>query len=188
LLITGCDLITSIDPLTGNKLWEVAGSTTECVTSAVTDGRHIFTTGGYPKNHMSAVLADGSGKTVWENKTRVYVPSLIAKAGYLYGVLDAGVATCWESAMGDEVWKHRIGGAFSASPVLVGRNLYAVDESGKTSIFKASPEAFELIGTNQLGDEAFATPTFVGNRIYMRVAKTTAGVRQEWLYCLCARD
>ncbi len=33
-----CDLITSLDPLTGKKLWEVAGSTTECVTSAVTDG------------------------------------------------------------------------------------------------------------------------------------------------------
>jgi hypothetical protein len=94
------------------------------------------------------------------------------------------VATCWESATGNEVLKHRLGGTFSASPVLVGENLFAVDEAGKTSIFKASPDAFTLVGENQLGDEAFATPTFVGNRIYMRVAKTTDGARQEWLYCL----
>lgn len=184
LILTGCDLVASLDPLTGAKLWEVPGSTTECVTSTVTDGKHIFTSGGYPKNHMSAVLADGSGKVVWENKTRVYVPSMIAKNGHLYGVLDAGVASCWESATGNEVWKERLGGTFSASPVLVGQNLFAINEAGKTSIFRASPEGFTLVGENQLGDEAFATPTFVGNRIYMRVAKTTDGARQEWLYCL----
>ena len=184
LLLTGCDLVTSLDPLTGKTAWEIKGATTECVTSTVTDGERIFTTGGYPKNHMSAVLADGSGKVVWENKSRVYVPSLIAKGGYLYGVLDAGVAMCWESATGNEVWKQRLGGTFSASPVLVGDNLFAIDEAGKTSIFKANPQEFLLIGENQLGDEAFATPTFVGNRIYARVAKTVEGKRQEWLYCL----
>lgn len=186
LLLTGCDLVTSLNPATGEKLWETAGATTECVTSAVTDGKLIFTSGGYPKNHMSAVAADGSGKIVWENKTRVYVPSLIAKGGYLYGVLDAGVAACWESATGNELWKQRLGGSFSASPVLVGPNLFAIDEKGKTSIFKASPTEFVAVGENQLGDEAFATPTFVGNRIYMRVAATIDGKRQEWLYCLGA--
>jgi outer membrane protein assembly factor BamB len=184
LVLVGCDLVTSLDPTTGKKLWEIAGSTTECVTSTVTDGRHIFTSGGYPKNHMSAVLADGSGKVVWENKTRVYVPSLIAREGYLYGVLDAGVASCWESATGKEMWKERIGGTFSSSPVLVGQLLFVVDEVGKTTIFRASPERFELVGQNQLGDEAFATPTIVGGRIYTRVARLVEGNRQEWLYCL----
>ena len=74
LILTGCDLITSFDPVTGAKLWETDGATTECVTSTVTDGKHIFTSGGYPKNHVSAILADGSGKLVWENPSRVYVP------------------------------------------------------------------------------------------------------------------
>ncbi len=98
LLMTGCDLVASFDPLTGKKLWETPGSTTECVTSTVTDGQLMFTTGGYPRSHMSAVRADGSGKIVWANKTRVYVPSLVAHAGHLYGVLDNGVAVCWHCA------------------------------------------------------------------------------------------
>src|SRR5262249_505541 len=51
LLMTGCDLVTGLDPLTGKELWEVKGATTECVTSAVTDGQLVFTSGGYPKNH-----------------------------------------------------------------------------------------------------------------------------------------
>lgn len=187
LVMVGCDLVTSLDPATGHKLWEVAGATTECVTSAVTDGQHIITSGGYPTNHMSAILADGSGKLVWRNKTRVYVPSLLAKDGYLFGVQDNGVATCWRAATGEEIWKSRIGGTFSSSPVLVGNDVYATDEAGKTTIFRASSEKFELVGTNQLGDECFATPTIVGGRIYTRVATHAGGKRQEWLYCLGKR-
>ena len=184
LVMVGCDLVTSLDPATGDKLWEVPGATTECVTSTVTDGRHVFTSGGYPANHMSAIVADGTGKLAWRNKSRVYVPSLLAKDGYLFGVLDAGVASCWEAASGSEIWKSRIGGTFSSSPVLVGTNIFVTDEAGKTTIFRASSKEFEPLGTNQLGDECFATPTFVGSRIYARVASHTDGARQEWLYCL----
>jgi outer membrane protein assembly factor BamB len=184
LLLTGCDLVTSLDPLTGKKLWEIEGSTTECVTSTVTDGERIFTSGGYPKNHLAAVRADGTGQIAWENNSRVYVPSLIASNGYLYGVLDAGFAVCWKCDTGKEVWRHRLGGTISSSPVLVGQNLYVTDESGKTFIFKANPAAFELIGVNRLGDEVLATPAICGGRIYMRVATQMDGKRQEMLYCL----
>ena len=188
LLFTGCDLVTGFEPLTGKKLWETKGSTTECVTSTVTDGDLIFTSGGYPKNHLAAVRADGSGKVVWENTTRVYVPSLIAKNGHLYAVLDAGIAMCWTCDAGKELWKGRLGGTFSASPILVGEHLFATNESGKTFIIKATPESFEIVGENKLGDDVLATPAICGNRIFMRVASNTKGQRQEMLYCIGARD
>lgn len=184
LLFTGCNLVTSLDPLKGNKLWEVAGSTTECVTSTVSDGRHIFTSGGYPKNHLAAVRADGSGSIAWENGSRVYVPSLLVRDGYLYGVLDAGAAACWKCDTGREMWKSRLGGTFSSSPVLVGERIYVTNEEGKTFIFKASPDAFELDGENQLGEDVYATPTICGSRIYARVAKVKNDKRQEVLFCL----
>ncbi len=184
LFFTGCDLVTSLDPLTGKTLWEIAGSTTECVTSTVTDGKLIFTSGGYPKNHLSAVQADGSGKIAWENGSRVYVPSMLVRDGYLYSVLDAGIAMCWKCDTGEKVWEGRLGGTFSASPVLVGEHLFATNEAGQTFVFKATPKGFESIAENQLGEDIYATPTICGSRIYMRVAKQTAGQRQEWLYCL----
>jgi outer membrane protein assembly factor BamB len=184
LLLTGCDLVSSFEPLTGKKLWEIKGATTECVTSTVTDGQLIFTSGGYPRNHVSAVRADGSGQVVWENNARVYVPSLVVQGGYLYAVLDAGRAVCWECATGKEVWSGRLDGTFSASPVLVGEHLFATNESGRTYIFKATPKALEVVAENQLGDEVLATPTICGGHIYMRVATQSQGRRQEWLYCL----
>ena len=186
LLVSGCKLVSSFDPKSGKKLWEIEGSTIECVTSIVTDGERIFVSGGWPRQHVQAIFADGSGKTAWESKLQVYVPSMIVKDGYLYGLQDrVGIATCWKCDSGEEMWKERLpGGAFSSSLVLVGDNLYATNESGMTYIYKASPKGYEPVAQNRLGDSAFASPAICGSRIYQRVGVTTDGVRHETLYCL----
>jgi hypothetical protein len=184
LLLTGCDLVSAFDPSNGKRLWEIEGATTECVTSTVTDGNLIITSGGYPRNHMSAIRADGSGEVVWQNKVRVYVPSVLISDGFLYAVTDAGVAMCFKADDGREVWKHRLGGGFTASPVLVGKTIFATNEGGKTFIFKAQSSEFELVAENHLGDEVFATPTICGSRVYMRIANRQDDKRQEMLYCL----
>ncbi|MCA9016724.1 MAG: PQQ-binding-like beta-propeller repeat protein [Planctomycetaceae bacterium] len=184
VLMTGCDLVTGIEPLTGKKLWEIPGATTECVTSTVTNGELILTSGGYPKNHMAAVKADGSGEVVWENSNRMYVPSMLIKDDKIYSVTDNGVAVCWDVKTGKEIWKGRLGGTFSSSPVLVGDRIYVTNEGGETYIFKANPQKFELLAENKLGTEVFATPTFCDSRIYMRVSEEIDGKRQEMLYCI----
>ena len=184
VLLTGCNLISSFDPLTGSTNWEIPGATTECVTSTVTDGLRVYSTGGYPKNHMSAVLADGSGKLDWENESRVYVPSLLVHNGFLYGVLDAGIAACWSASTGKEIWKARLGGTFSASPVLVGDTIYASNESGDTFVYKADPAAYTELGKNHLGDDVLSTMVICDSRIYYRAAMMDGDARLEFLYCL----
>lgn len=186
LVFTGCDLVSSYDPVSGKKLWEFSGATTECVTSTVTDGKRIFTSGGYPKNHLAAVEADGSGKIAWENPVRVYVPSIVMHQGHLYGVTDAGVATCWNPGTGETLWKSRLGGAFTSSPVLVGDLIYATNEGGQTFVYKAQPAGLELVAENQLGQEVYATPAICGGQIFTRVAFHRDGRREEVLYCLGA--
>jgi outer membrane protein assembly factor BamB len=184
LFLTGCDLVTSLNPRTGEVYWEIEGATTECVTTTVTDGTHIYTSGGYPKNHVSAVTATGTPMLAWENPTRSYVPSLLCRDGYLYAVMDAGIAICWKSGTGEEVWKGRLGGTFSSSPVMVDDLIYATNEEGQTFIFRASTEKLELLQTNQLGNSVFATPAICGSRIYNRVAFDVDGKRQEFLVCI----
>jgi len=183
MVLAGCNLITSLDPLTGRKLWELNGSTEECVGSVVTDGTRIFASGGYPRNHTVAVVADGSGTIAWQNNTRVYVPSMIVKDGHLYAVTDAGFAVCWKSDTGEELWKERLGGDFFASPVMVDDRIYASNVSGKTFVFEATPRGFKVLAQNQLGEEAYASPVVCGQRIFLRVA-TRGDNRQEYLYCL----
>jgi outer membrane protein assembly factor BamB len=184
LLLSGCDLASGFHPLTGEKFWEIDGATTECVTTMVTDGLRVFVSGGYPRRHVQAIAADGSGKTAWENNVQVYVPSMIVDKGYLYAVQDGGVAMCWNTATGEEQWKERLGGTFSASLTLVDDKLYAINESGTSFVFKANPAKFEKLAENKLPGEAFASPNICGNQIFLRIAEHRDGKRQEVVYCL----
>ncbi|MFC1766194.1 PQQ-binding-like beta-propeller repeat protein [Planctomycetota bacterium] len=184
LLLMGCNRVSSFDPLTGNSIWEIDGATTECVSSMVTDGQRIFISGGYPKKHVAALRADGSGKIDWEKKDPLYVPSMLIKDGYLYVATERGEAVCWHAATGKEQWRQKLGGVFSASVVLVGKHILAINEKGRVFIFEANPQTYVPVAETQLGDEAFATPTVCNSRIFARVAHRQDGQRQETLYCI----
>ena len=69
-------------------------------------------------------------------------------------------------------------------PVLVGDTIYASNERGTTFVFKANPQRFEPIAQNQLGEESFATPTVVDDRILLRVATGSGASRKETLYAI----
>jgi outer membrane protein assembly factor BamB len=183
VVLAGCNLVSSYDPLTGGKHWEIAGSTEETVVTAVTDGSRIFIGGGYPKNHTMAVEADGSGKIAWENATRTYVPSMLVKNGHLFAVGDSGKATCWKAATGEERWSEKVDREFYGSPVMMDSRVYVTSKGGVTSVFDATPEKFTLIAQNQLGDESFSSPAICDNRIYLRSAKL-GEPRQEYLWCV----
>ncbi len=182
--VAGCNLVASFDPLTGAKLWEVAGATETTVTTPITDGRRIFITGGFPKNHVAAIAADGTGALVWQSNTGIYVPSLLLRDGHLYGVVDGGRAICWRADSGEEVWRDKVDRDFLASPVMAGDRIYATSIAGVTSVFAASPEKFTVLARNQLGDEAVASPAIAGNRLYLRHARKEGETRQEYLWCI----
>jgi outer membrane protein assembly factor BamB len=182
-VIGGCNLISSFDPLTGKKLWEVEGSTEETVTTAATDGQRVFVSGGYPRSHVAAIEADGTGKIAWQNNTRVYVPSMMVRDRHVFALLDSGQAVCWDAATGDERWREKVDRDFYSSPVMVGTRIYATSLRGVTSVFEATPQHFKLLAQNQLGDEAFASPAIAGGRLYLRHAKK-GDPRLEFLWCI----
>ena len=100
--------------------------------------------------------------------------------------MDGGVAVCWKSDTGERMWKERLGGTFSASPVLVGDHFYAANEEGEFFVFKADHEKFEILAKNQLENQIMATPTICGGQIFARVARRSesGNERQEMLYCI----
>ena len=184
LFISGCERMSAYDPASGRPLWSTPCLTmATCGTTIWNDGV-VFASGGYPKPETVAVKADGSGQILWTNKIKCYEQSMLIHNGYIYAFSDAGVTYCWDAKTGREMWKTRMQGPVSASPVLVGDTIFASNERGTTFVFKANPQRFESVGRNQLGDESFATPTVVDNRIYLRVAARQGGVRRESLYAI----
>ncbi len=184
LLISGCNGVASYNPETGNINWAVQGTTMATCGTMVWDGDLVFASGGYPKKETICVKADGTKQVMWKNKQKCYEQSMLATGGYVFAVDDNGVAHCWRARDGQEMWKERLSGPVSTSPILVGDRIYATNERGTTYVFKADPERFELLAENQLGTESFATPAFCENRIYARVAQGNGRSRQEYLYCL----
>ena len=184
LLISGTEQVASYDPNSGRQLWATPATTMATCGTMVWDGDLVFASGGYPKAETVCINAK-NGQLVWRNDQQCYEQSMLAVDGHVYAVTDRGIAYCWRASDGTERWTSRLeGGAVSASPILANGNIYSANERGTMSVFKAQPSRFELVARNQLGDEAFATPSICDSRIYMRVASSTGDGRQETLYCL----
>lgn len=183
LLICGGRTVDSYDPVTGNQLWSVPGTADSTVGTLVWDGDLVFASGGYSQNETVCVDA-GTGEVVWRDRNSLYVPSLLAHGGYLYGVDDKGIARCWEAANGAVKWKGRLCGANSSSPVLAGDNIFVCDERGTVAIFKANPERLEITAKNRVADEFFASPVIADDRIFLRGARRDGGKRREILFCI----
>jgi outer membrane protein assembly factor BamB len=186
LLISGCDMMASYDPASGQEYWSVPCLTMATCGTVIFEDGVAFASGGYPKNETVAVAADGSRKILWSNNVKCYEQSMLVHNGYVYAFSDSGVVYCWNARTGQEQWKHRLRGPVSTSPVLVGDVIYAANERGDFYVFRANPQRFDSVAQNKLGTEVFATPAFVDDRIFVRVADSSAGPRQEYLYCLGA--
>ena len=184
LLISGSSRVTSYDPHNGKEIWSIKGPWEVTCCTMVFHENIVFANGGFPRGSTIAVKADGSGKVAWSNPVKSYEQSMLAHKGYIYAVSDNGVGYCWNALTGEEMWKQRLAGPVSASPVLAGGNIYITTERGKTFVFKANPSAFEPVAENQLGDSCFASLTIVDDRIYARVGFQRDGDTQQWLYCL----
>ena len=181
LLLSGCHLMTSLDPNNGKKLWETRCLTDTTCGTVVWDDDTAYASGGYPKRSTCAVVADGSGKIRWQKPVKCYEQSMLIHKGFLYAIDDNGVAYCWEAKSGREMWKSRLRGPVSASPILIGDKIFASSERGVFSVFKTNPNKFELVSNFQYGTDSFASPVVVDNTMYIRVGDRSGGSFQESL-------
>lgn len=182
LLLSGGEMVAAYDPSSGDLLWKADGATTMATCGTmVWDGDLVFASGGYPESETVCIAADGSGRVVWSNNSKCYEQSMLATRGYVYAVTDNGLAYCWRGADGQTMWRQRIGGKYSSSPLLVGDTIIVFNEAGEGFAFAASPDGFDARGQAKVGDEVFASPIAVADTMYLRIAQDMAGRRQEKL-------
>ncbi len=184
LLIGGLDMVASYDPTNGKLLWDAPAIAMQTSGTPVWEGDMVFAAGGFPSGSTAGIKADGSGKIAWKNNHRIHEQSLLVHEGHVYGINDTGIALCWETRTGQEVWRHRLKAPISASPTLVDDTIYLTNELGKTWLYRATPKGFDEIAVNQLGTIVFASATICGGQIFFRVADMVDGKRVETLYCL----
>ena len=136
------------------------------------DGMAFINT-GFGKAELWAVRPDGRGdvtKThvVWKlNKNVPAKPSVLLAGPRIYMVDDRGIASCVDARTGEVLWRERIGGEYSSSPVWADGRIYVFDENGKSTVL-ADGGQFKPLATNHLDAGCMASPAVAGKSLLVR--------------------
>lgn len=82
---------------------------------------------------------------------------------------NTGILTALELESGELVFRHRLGGNFSASPVASDGKIFFASEEGIVSVVAAQNEPV-VLASNDMGEPCMATPAIAGNTLFVRTA------------------
>ena len=173
VIVPGSNVVQSLDAATGNEIWRVRYEGYSVIPKPVVAAGLVMVCTGYDRPSLLAIKPDGQGDVtethvVWKTDAAVaHTPSLSVRGDWLFMVSDKGIATCWDAKSGQELWKERIGGNFSASPLLAGDRLYLLSEEGDTTVIAAEPK-FKEIAKNKLGERTLASMAVVDQDLLIR--------------------
>lgn len=86
----------------------------------------------------------------------------------LYVINRDGIVTCLEAQTGKRIWKGRLPGAYSASPIYAKNRIYAFSENGTTVVLRPGRE-LKIISQNRLSSgPVLATPAVDGDAFIVR--------------------
>ena len=105
-------------------------------------------------------------------------PSMLIIKGHLYTVTDNGIAACLNAADGSEIWKARLTGDFSASPLYAAGRIYFFGQNGGTTVLAEGPELQEL-ARNHLDAGFMASPAVADDALILRTEKALYRIQAE---------
>jgi outer membrane protein assembly factor BamB len=133
-----------------------------------------------PRRELGVGGAEERGLgVVWRVRRSVpRKPSLLLEGDLLFGIDDGGIASCWEAHTGREVWRERVGGNHSASPLAAEGRIYVFSEEGRTTVLEAGRE-FRVLAVNQLEDGFMASPAVTGRSLILRTRSNVYRVETD---------
>ena len=176
LIIPGADWVYGYEPLTGKELWRVGYQGFSTVPRPVVGHGMVYICTGFMQSELWAIRLGGTGDVtqshvVWKiTKKMPLKPSPLLVGDELYVVSDTSNLTCVDAQTGKVLWEHRLGGNFSASPIIADGHIYFSSEEGKTSVLAPGRE-FKLLATNELKERIMTSPAVSGNTLFLRTDK-----------------
>lgn len=159
LILNGEYGVRGYDPTTGRELWFCKSASGRGTPIPAHAKGTLYVVSGLP-GEIYAVLAGGEGdvtntRTVWRTARRGGrdIPSPILVDRYLLVSNMAGIGTCYDATDGSELWRERLEGNYSASPIAVNGLIYLQNESGETLVIKPGP-TLQVVARNELGSGA----------------------------------
>jgi len=173
LIVNSSAGVEAYDPATGRALWHFNEPNQFPIPVAMHHDGVIYLSRGYRSGPYAAFRPGGRGdvsKThvVWHVPTGApYISSLVYYDGLLYMAGDVGVITCVDAKTGERVWRERLGGVYTASPVAADGKVYLFSESGETIVLRAGRTA-QVLSRNTIKGRVLASPAISSGRLFVR--------------------
>jgi outer membrane protein assembly factor BamB len=142
----------------------------------------VYVTTSFMQSRLLAVRYDGEGDVTdthieWMSDRQIpKMPSMLLVKGQLYFVSDNGIATCLKATDGSEIWRGRLSGDYSASPLYANGKIYFFGQNGTATVIEEGPE-FKELAKNQLDSGFMASPAVVEDSLYLRTKQALYHVR-----------
>ena len=174
LITAGAQAAYGYDPETLREMWRVRyrGGYSNVARPTLAEGLLLINT-GFDTARLLAVRPGGTGDVTathvaWELTHEVPLKTSPAVVdGLVYLITDTGILTCLEAKTSQRVWRERIGGSYSASPVIAGRRIYFFDDKSTTTVIEPGRQ-YKVLGVNKLDGGCMASPALVGKAIFLR--------------------
>ncbi len=170
----GSGAVCAFDPADGTELWRARyGEGYSVIPRPVFGHGLLFVSSGYDRPVAMAVRPGGKGDVTethvaWSvTKGAPNTPSMLLAGDELFMVSDGGIGSCLDARSGKVHWQERLGGNYSASPILADGRIYFLNEEGTTVVVKAAKE-FVKLAENPLGERALSTPAVGDGCLYLR--------------------
>jgi outer membrane protein assembly factor BamB len=173
--------IEAYNPANGAPLWHFNETNQFPIPVAMHADGMIYLSRGYRSGPYAAIRPGGRGdisKThiAWHVPTGApYISSLVHYQGLLYMAGDVGVVTCVDAKTGERVWRERIDGVFTASPVAGDGKIYMLSETGDTVVLKAGRQP-EVLSRNAIDGRILASPAISGGRLFIRTDNAVVAI------------
>jgi outer membrane protein assembly factor BamB len=175
--------LVAYDPATGKTLWSSEGLGELVYSSPVAgetaEGERVIVAVSGFGGPVLAVRAGGSGDVsqshrLWHlERSKPFLGTAVINSGYLYWIDMSGVVQCVKLSNGETMWTERLprsgeGSGAWASPVLNNGNIYIMNQSGSTVVFRANPKQFEIVGVNALEEPSNSSIVISDGDLFLR--------------------
>ncbi len=174
MISPGSKAVMGYDPSTGEELWKIRYHGWSMAPRPLFGHGLVYLINDFDRPELWALRPNGRGELneeehiVWKiRQSMPATPSLLLIGELLFSVNDDGVASCVEAKTGEVVWKERIGGNFSASPIYAQGHIYFFSHDAATTVIEAGRRC-KVLAVNTLDDQMRASPAVADNALILR--------------------
>lgn len=173
------------DAETGKELWTIRHDDFNASSPPLFFQNHaIINTGSRGSNLVSVKLEDSTkgdvstSHVVWNrDKGNSDLSAPVILGDRIFSTANNGVVSCVNALNGEELWKGRIEGTFTASPIIANGLLYFCSEEGDCFVVKAA-DSFEVVSKSHLAEGMRASPSAADGTLFLRTFTHLYAIRQ----------